>query len=512
MTAEISNSSEAQTALARARLPTGVLIGFAVLLIVARLIFAFGVLPNEDEAYYFQWGQHPALSYFDHAPLQGWMQGLSATLFGFTTLGLRAMNQLTLLGTALIFWVWAGRLAPADRVNLFWTMFTVYLASPLIFGITTLAYPDHWLMFLSLASMHFFAAFFGDRLDDRQGRHLDLYAGAALLGLAALAKYNAVALGVGVVALVLFHPRLRPLLRDIHLYLAALLSMVMLSPVLIWNSTNGFSSLRFQLYERYGPGGPGLWGDFSFERFVPFALLSVVYIGIALMPALIAFYWRPAGTGFRGALVGLGRWVFAISTLTISAIAFFAKGAPHWNIVGIVAFVPLALLFVRWRWLLATHLVLGTIMMSITSVYFASYPLISFPMLGDREAASYYGYDQVAERMIELRDENGAAGLATVRYGSASKLAFGAGPGVFVTSLAPTREAFDDWRDEAALQGKDLIIQDEWNAIKRVSDQFESVTLLDEITPTRFGKPLLRYKLYLGAGYKGLPQAEPGAE
>ena len=81
-----------------------------------------------------------------------------------------------------------------------------------------------------------------------------------------------------------------------------------------------------------------------------------------------------------------------------------------------------------------------------------------------------------------------------------------------MTSLAPTREAFDDWRDEAALQGKDLIIQDEWNAIKRVSDQFESVTLLDEITPTRFGKPLLRYKLYLGAGYKGLPQAEPGAE
>jgi hypothetical protein len=201
--------------------------------------------------------------------------------------------------------------------------------------------------------------------------------------------------------------------------------------------------------------------------------------------------------------------MFAVSTVTISLISFFAKGAPHWNIVALLGFVPLALMFIRWRWLLAVHIALGVIMMTIASAYFASYPAFSFAVLGDREAASYYGYDQVADRMEALRDEHGAAGLASITYGPASKLAFGAGPGVFVTSLAAVHDAFDDWRDEAALQGKDLIIHDEWGAIGSIADQFESVTKLEDITVTRFGVPIITYALHLGRGYKGLPARAP---
>ena len=499
----------------RPRLPTWFLVVIAAILIAGRLTYSFVVPPNMDEAYYFFWGQHLQLSYFDHAPLQGWMQGLSAAIFGFTTLGLRAMNQLTLLGSALIFWAWATRLAPEDRVNAFWTIFTVYLASPIVFCISLLSYPDHWLMFLSLASMHFFALFLAERLEDRPGDYRHLYAGAALLGVAALAKYNAVTLGLALAAAIVFHPRLRPLLGNVHLYLAALVSVAMLTPVLVWNAMNEFASLRFQLVDRFGPGGPGgaqLWGEFSAERFLSFAVLLVVYVSVALALPAIWLYWRPAGGGFRGALVLLGKWGLATAVLPIVAVSFFTKGAPHWTMVGLVAFVPLAAFYFRWRWLLAVHLVLGTVLMTLVSVYFATYPTFSSAVLGDREAASYYGYDQVASRMLELRDEYGAAGLASLRYGSASKLAFGAGPGVFVTSLAPAHEAFDDWRDEAALQGKDLIIHDEWNAIGHIEKQFDSVTLLDEITPTRFGRPLIRYRLYLGKGYKGLAGTDGSGE
>lgn len=491
----------------RARLPTGWTIGATVALVVIKLIFALVVFPNEDEAYYFQWGQHLALSYFDHAPLHGWMQGLGGALFGFTTVGLRVMNFVTLAWTGLIFWHWAGRFEPQDRANLFWTMSAVYLASPLILGITTLAYPDHWLMFLCIASMHFLGLFLGERLEGRVGLYRHLYAGAALLGLAALAKYNAITMGVALGAFIVVHPKLRALLRDVHLYLAALVSVAMLSPILIWNASNGFASLAFQLYGRYGPGGPGGWGAFSIERFVPFALLTIAYIGVALIPVLVSFYRRPAVEGFRGALVGLGKWMFAVSTIAISAISFFAKGAPHWNIVALVGFVPLAALFIRWRWLLAVHIVMGIVCMAVASFYFASYPAFSFQLLNDREAASYYGYDQVADRMETLREERGAAGLASIFYGGTSKLAFGAGPGVFVTSLAPVRDTYDDWRDEAALFGRDLIVHDEWGATGLIAEQFESMTHLEDITVTRFGQPIISYSLWLGQGYKGLPAA-----
>ena len=52
----------------------------------AQLAFA-GVF--QDEAYYWMWGQHPSLSYFDHPPLNAWLLGLSSAVFGWNVLALR---------------------------------------------------------------------------------------------------------------------------------------------------------------------------------------------------------------------------------------------------------------------------------------------------------------------------------------------------------------------------------------------------------------------------------------
>ncbi len=42
-----------------------------------------------DEAYYWMWGQHPALSYYDHPPLNAWLLGLSSIVLGWNTVALR---------------------------------------------------------------------------------------------------------------------------------------------------------------------------------------------------------------------------------------------------------------------------------------------------------------------------------------------------------------------------------------------------------------------------------------
>src|SRR5687768_10103225 len=258
----------------RVQVPTAFAVAVVLVLLAAKLAYAVCVPPNEDEAYYWQWGQHLALSYFDHAPLVGWTQAISALLLGWSSFALRATTFVTLAGTALIFWTWSKRFAPDDAPNLFWTGLAIYLSSPLVFAFTTLAFPDHWLIFLSLASAHFFALFLGERLAGRAGRYRHLYLGAALLGVAALAKYNAVIMGVAIAGLVIFHPKLRGLLRDPHLWLAALLAATMLTPVILWNATNGFASFAFQLHGRFAPGGPGIMGQFSLERFTIFVMTS----------------------------------------------------------------------------------------------------------------------------------------------------------------------------------------------------------------------------------------------
>ncbi len=57
-------------------MPPRSLLPFLIAFLVLRLVFWFATFPNPDEAYYWLWGQHPGLSYYDHPPLQAWIQGL----------------------------------------------------------------------------------------------------------------------------------------------------------------------------------------------------------------------------------------------------------------------------------------------------------------------------------------------------------------------------------------------------------------------------------------------------
>lgn len=489
--------------LSRARLPTWVLVAVVVMMLVGKLAFHVTAGPNDDEAYYWAWGQHLAPSYFDHAPWVGWMAGVSAAVLGWTPFALRAGTLLTLAGSALIFWQWAKRFEPGDARNLFWSMCAIYLCTPQTFVFTSLAYPDHWLMFFCLASVHFFARFFGQHAEGRAGRTLDLYLGAGFLGLAALAKYNAVLLGLALVGYILADRRLRPLLRGPHLYLAALLSMALFAPVIWWNAENGFSSIRFQTGGRFAPGTWGAAGGFDPTRVWLFFLTSALYLSPTLIPALVAFLIRPAGAGVPGAVATLSKWLFGISTVLFSIISLWAGAAPHWNVLAILIVVPLTALCFRWRWLLATHLALGGAAMLFLVAHFTLVPLVSGPF-GSREAAAVYGWPEVAARMEQLRVEHGAAAVAGLHYGPTSKLVFGGKSAVSVTALERQHDAYDEWRDDAALLGKDIIVNDEWGA-GELKPQFDEVVFLEDIVVTRFGRPITKYPVYLGKGYRGLP-------
>src|SRR5215217_7540049 len=93
-----------------------VLLQLIVLYILAlRLWFDIAVTPMGDEAYYWMWGQHLSWSYFDHPPLDGWLQAGVAIIFGWSNFSVRLLTWVTLAGTLWIFWLWSKRLAPDNR-------------------------------------------------------------------------------------------------------------------------------------------------------------------------------------------------------------------------------------------------------------------------------------------------------------------------------------------------------------------------------------------------------------
>src|SRR6185295_4043644 len=105
-----------------------------------KLWFGIAVTPMGDEAYYWMWGQHLSWSYFDHPPLDGWLQGLVAAVFGWSNLSVRLLTWLTLAGTLAVLWLWSELLAPSDRVGWFWQTAVLYLAIPIIFTLSSFAY------------------------------------------------------------------------------------------------------------------------------------------------------------------------------------------------------------------------------------------------------------------------------------------------------------------------------------------------------------------------------------
>ena len=137
------------------------------------VLFAAGVFV--DEAYYWLWGQHPALSYYDHPPLNAWLQGISSLVFGWNVVGLRAMVLLSLLGDIFVIWLFAQRLPTAERQGYFWVTLVVFLVTPIFFASTAFALPDHLLLACCLASLYGFTRFFRQRPNRRLSLSLALF-------------------------------------------------------------------------------------------------------------------------------------------------------------------------------------------------------------------------------------------------------------------------------------------------------------------------------------------------
>jgi 4-amino-4-deoxy-L-arabinose transferase-like glycosyltransferase len=209
-----------------------------------------------DEAYYWEWSRRLAPGYFDHPPAIAWLIASGTALFGATTAGVRfgpaVAGLLTAIGVVLL----ARRVAtPGDDGAAAQRAALLTLLLPMATLGLVLATPDAPLLaVVALALLAFDRALVAERGIGATGWWL--LCGVAV-GLAFVAKYMAVLVGGAIAAAIVTHPRLRGHLRRPGPYLAALASVVVFSPVVLWNALEDFVSFRFQLGHGFGGGGRG---------------------------------------------------------------------------------------------------------------------------------------------------------------------------------------------------------------------------------------------------------------
>ncbi len=110
-----------------------------VLLFCFRFVIALLIELTPQEAYYWNYAMHPALSYFDHPPMVAWVISAGQFLLGKSELGVRIGGLfLNLLSTGLLYalgQLWFGRRAGLWAALLFQLL-------PLFFVYGVLITPD----------------------------------------------------------------------------------------------------------------------------------------------------------------------------------------------------------------------------------------------------------------------------------------------------------------------------------------------------------------------------------
>jgi len=214
------------------------LAGYSVLLRLAYLGLP-DLLP--EEAYYWNYAQHPALGYLDHPPMVAWLIGLGTALFGDTEAGVR-------VGAFLCWFVTAGFSFALVR-NLFGkgtALVTVGLTAvlPFFFLFGFFATPD-----APLTACWAGALFFLERALSA-GRAKAWWGAGICLGLGMLSKYTIALLIPATLVFVLLDRPSRRWLRRPEPYFAVILAGLLFAPVVVWNMENGWASFLFQSVHR----------------------------------------------------------------------------------------------------------------------------------------------------------------------------------------------------------------------------------------------------------------------
>ena len=275
----------------------------------------------DDEAYHWSWTMRPDWSYFDHPGMVAWIQWPFIHLLGNEPWVLRLPGVLIFAGCIYIIYVLAKQsfnISVARYVAIL--MFLIPLWSFASLGLM----PDLPMTFFWLL----LALLFWQSVRPDEKRW-SLAKSWILIGLAMgfgmNSKLSCCLIGLGMGLYLLLTPSVRKHLLSPWPYVGVLITLLMMFPILYWNSENEWASFVFQFYRRHKESA-----GFSFSRWLQFWGYQWLFMSppvyILLIWSLIRGFKKTASTAQR-----------FISCLALPALVIFyqqplfADFKPHWS-------------------------------------------------------------------------------------------------------------------------------------------------------------------------------------
>ena len=382
-------------------------------------------IPNlmPEEAYYWNYSQHPAFGYRDHPPMVGVLIWITTRIGGNTEFAVRA--------GALACWVVGAFFAYRLASNLFGRLsakLTLVMFSfvPAFFATGFVMTPDAPLIACWSATLYYLErALLGDR-------RLAWYGVGVAFGLGLLSKYTMGLLGPAALTFVLADRPSRRWLARPEPYVAVLIGVACFVPVILWNATHHWTSFEFQ-------GERRVTSSTEFSLHLLAGQLAVLLTPTVLFGATLGLLWKggPRGNGDAIAPRASRARLFLATFTTVPLLVFVFYSLRHapklnWSAPIWIAALPLVAWGIvgpaeggmrrgwaalRWLWaptVVAVALVYGVILYGISvglpQTGFARVTglALAWRELGDAVEDVEHGYEREtgAESLVVGMDTN----------------------------------------------------------------------------------------------------------
>jgi 4-amino-4-deoxy-L-arabinose transferase-like glycosyltransferase len=444
-----------------------------------------------DEAYYWLWSMHPALSYRDKGPLVAWIIWVGTHLFGNTVFGIRFFDVLLSSFTGWLIFALARRLY--DERTALWCLLVALVVPEMAIGSILMTIDTPSVLCWAAAVLLFWNALHNNKISTWFWLGL-------VIGIGFLAKFtNGVQL-ICIAFFLLWVKEYRSLFiswKTVVMCLAFLLASI---PIFVWNAETGWVHLM-ALHSRSGVTDTFQIQPAQLLRFIgeqfgvvsPFIMLGIVWAAIALLPR------------FRQDV----RIPFLLSQfLPLYALfAFFAlnkAGQPNWTVPALVTGIILAVVFWRelmarkpaWRWVVKTAFV-------ITAIGIVCFHVIIFlPIPRDLNLMHRaQGWPDMAAHVQKARMAEHADILIGADYSIASLMAFYL-PDRPTTYMPPEpygSSQFTLWPTyKVTPTTRALFVR--WEVYEPptvLKQQFSHITLTDQFWTQYHGRPMKQVAIYL---------------
>jgi hypothetical protein len=477
---------------------TGIILVCVAIILFLRLIsiFLMGLMPQD--AYYDFYGEHLALSYYDHPPAIAYLLRLSTEIFGKKVFALKLADSIICFLTIWFFYKLAVSFVGKHRAQ---RALLLLFSTLMVTIVSLISTPDVPLLLcwtVSLLLLH--RAIFLDK------KIYWVWSGI-FIGLSFDSKYTGVFLLAGLILFLILSKQYRKLLFSPWILLCIVFFAITISPVVIWNAQNNFASFKFQSASRVNEG-------FQFD---PLNFLGVLaHQNAVLLPILffelIYFLYKLVRK--------YGLKIFNIESEQLFLLCFFLPlfigffllsllywVKLNWMMPAYISGIIWVSMYIGKKWINA-QLICSLVVHVILSVEVLFYPIII------KSDDTWYGWGELAKKVKVVQNKYpGTFIFSADDYKTSAVLNFYLDQMIYSKNIIGERALQFDFvgSDLNSLTGKDALFidsdprlsGDQNNELPHsLPTHFDTVTKVDSILVLKDDQLVRRFYVYLCKNYQ----------